>query len=156
MVGYLSQEWYHIVIIFLLYFLRGWTSFASGGSFLRGWHSFASIGSFLRGWPSFASIGSFLRGWPSGPSFGVGPRLRPSVSSFGVGLRVRPSGLAPGSVLRVRSPKVRKSCCQNQSVFKIIHKNQGTFRNASLYFCYLRGKKGGSHPNDIVEPEQCR
>ena len=48
MVGYLSQEWYHIVIIFY----------------------------FLRGWPSFASVGSFLRGWPSGPSFGfVFPKL---------------------------------------------------------------------------------
>ena len=48
MVGYLSQEWYHIVSIFY----------------------------FLRGWPSFASVGFFLRGWPSGPSFGfVLPKL---------------------------------------------------------------------------------
>ena len=48
MVSYLSQEWYHIVIIFY----------------------------FLRGWPSFASVGVGPRLRPSGPSFGfVLPKL---------------------------------------------------------------------------------
>ena len=61
MVGYLSQEWYHIVIIF--YFLRGWPSVSSFGVGLR-----------LR--PSDPSFGVGLRGWPSGPSFGfVLPKL---------------------------------------------------------------------------------
>ena len=91
MVGYLSQEWYHIVIIF--YFIRGWPS-----------------------GPSFV-VGPRLR--PPVSSFGVGTRLRPSGPSFGFVLPKLGNLAAKISQFSKLFTKIREHSRNRDSIFAI-------------------------------------